>query len=95
MTGDPYLNLVAAWIARHQRYPESFRLDGLAGTASFLITWDRNGEIVGLLRVISSGNFAIDLYAEEIIRSSSPVPPMPSNRPGATMTVRVDVPIGP
>ena len=95
MTGDPYLNLVAAWIAQRQRYPESFRLDGWAGTASFLITWARNGEIVGLLRIISSGNFAIDLYAEEIIRSSSPVPPMPSNRPGPTMTVRVDVPIGP
>jgi TonB family protein len=95
MTGDPYLNLVAEWIARRQRYPESFRQVGLVGTASFLTTWARNGEIVGLVLIISSGNSAIDLYAKEIIRSSSPLPPMPTNRRGLTMTVKIDVPVAP
>jgi TonB family protein len=95
MTGDPYLNLVAAWNTQRRRYPEYFRHNGLVGTASFLMTWARNGEIVGLELIISSGNSAIDLYAEELIRSSSPVPPMPANRTGPAMTVKVDVPVAP
>ena len=94
-TGDPYLNLVAAWILRRRQYPAYFRHQGLVGTASFLMTWARNGEIVWLELIISSGNSAIDLYAEDMIRSSSPLPPMPANRPGPAMTVKVDFPVAP
>ena len=81
MTGDRYLNLIWAKVQRNYRYPDSFRRDGLAGSVEFSITLARNGEIIGLDVVRSSGSSAIDLYAEEVIRRSSPVPPIPPNLP--------------
>jgi TonB family protein len=95
MAGDVYLNQVVQWIQRRRKYPEYFRQDGLVGTASFKMTWARNGEIVELPLIISSGDAAIDLYAEEIIHRSSPLPPIPSNFPGATLTGQIDVPVQP
>jgi len=95
MAGDVYLNQVVQWIQRRRRYPEYFRQDGLAGTATFMMTWARNGEIVDLPLVISSGDAAIDLYAEEVIRRSSPLPPIPPNFPGATLTGQIYIPVQP
>lgn len=95
MAGDVYLNQIAQWIQRRRKYPEYFRQDGLVGTASFMMTWARNGEIGDLPLIVSSGDAAIDLYAEEIIRRSSPLPPIPPNFPWSTLTARIDIPVQP
>jgi hypothetical protein len=65
MAGDVYLNQIIQWIQRRRKYPEYFRQDGLVGTAAFTMTWARNGEIVDLSLSMSSGDAAIDLYAED------------------------------
>ncbi len=94
-SGDVYLNQVVQWIQRRRKYPEYFRQDGLVGTASFTMTWARNGEIVNLSLSMSSGDSAIDLYAEEVVRRSSPLPPIPPNFPGATLTGQLYIPVQP
>jgi TonB family protein len=95
MTGDVYLNAVRAKILRNYRYPDSFRRDGLAGSTVFLMALARNGEIVRLDVLNSSGSSAIDLYAEEVIRRSSPVPPVPPNIPGDPIPITIVMNIGP
>jgi len=95
MTGDLYLNAVRAKILRNYRYPDSFRRDGLAGSTVFLMALARNGEIVQLDVLNSSGSSAIDLYAEEVIRRSSPVPPVPPNIHGDPIPITIVMNIGP
>jgi protein TonB len=95
MTGDRYLNLIMRKIQRNYRYPDVFRRDGLVGSVVFQLTLARSGEIVELDLVQSSGVSAIDLYAEEVIRRSSPVPPVPPNILGPTLIVRALINVGP
>jgi protein TonB len=81
MTGNRYLNAVFAKIMRNYRYPDSFRREGLFGSVVFNMVLDRSGQITRLKVINSSGKSAVDLYAEEVVRRSSPVPPPPPNLP--------------
>jgi len=65
------------------------------GSAVFLMVLARSGEIVRLDLLNSSGSSAVDLYAEELVRRSSPVPPVPPDLPGEAIPVTVVLNIGP
>ena len=93
MVGDTYLNLITAKIMAHYHYP--FGADGLIGAAVFHMTLARDGDIAELELAQSSGNTAIDLYAEEVIRRSGPVPPLPPNYPGPTLQLNVFITVEP
>src|ERR1051326_1910330 len=93
MVGDTYLNLVLAKIMAHYRYP--FGADGLMGLAVFRMTLARDGDIADGDLARSSGNRTIDLYAEEVIRRSGPVPPLPPKYPGPTLQLDVFIVVEP
>jgi TonB family protein len=93
MVGDTYLNLVTAKILAHYHYP--FGADGLIGSAVFYMTLARDGDIADVQLAQSSGNAAIDLYAEEVIRRSAPVPPLPPMYPGPTLRLNVFIVVEP
>jgi protein TonB len=95
MVGDPYLNMVYAKLMGNLRYPESFRRDGLMGVAHFELFVARSGEVVRVNKVRSSGNSAIDLYAEEVVRRLSPLPPIPARLVGEVIIIDASVPVGP
>ena len=95
MTGDRYFNLIRDIVARNMRYPDVFRRDGLAGRVLFQMTLARDGDIADVQLAQSSGNTAIDLYAEEVIRRSAPVPPLPPNYPGPTLRLNVFIVVEP
>ncbi len=95
MVGDPYLNVIYAKMMRNLRYPEPFRRDGLMGVAHFELFVARSGEVVRVLLTRSSGNSAIDLYAEEVVRRLAPLPPIPARLVGEVIIIDADVPVGP
>lgn len=80
--GDPgarqsYLKQVLALIARHKRYPRDARRDGATGvvTVSFVIL--ANGALQAPRVVESSGDGRLDQAALDMLRRSSPFPPIP------------------
>jgi TonB family protein len=95
MTGERYLNLVWASVQRQFKYPDSFRRDGLTGSALFSMTLARNGDIVQVELLKSSGNADIDAYVENVICLSRPLPAIPRSMPSPTLALRVLVRVGP
>jgi len=95
MVGDTYLNQVTAKILARYHYPDSFRNDGLIGVPVFYMTLARDGDIADVELAQSSGNGAIDLFAEEVIRRSTPVPPVPPTYPGPTLRLTVFIAVEP
>ncbi len=88
-TGDPYLNQLHDLIERHRVYPRVMGPFGLPveGTAVFGMALDRSGRVLEMRLEHSSGAAGIDHAVENMIRSSVPFPPLPSNYPDAVVIV--------
>ncbi len=54
-------------------------------------TMDRAGHVLAATLVHSSGSLALDEEAMALIRRAEPLPPVPAEMPGATVTLTVPV----
>ena len=80
--GDRYLNAVRDEIIRHLTYPASARLMHLAGTAQYEIVIDRQGRLLGLRLLQSTGSDILDRAGIETIRQAAPFGPPPPDLTG-------------
>lgn len=94
MSGDPYLNLLLKAMEKHKTYPALARPLGLTGTAYFIISIDRGGNLVAMKLRKSSGSELLDRAGEEMIRKTAPFPPPPSDFP-VDRIITVDIPFAP
>lgn len=91
-------NAVPTWrgeligrLQRAKRYPDSARSRGEQGVAMAMFTMDRTGHVLAASLVRSSGSLALDEEATALIRRAEPLPPMPAEMPGATVTLTVPI----
>jgi protein TonB len=80
--GDRYLNAVRDAIIRHLTYPASARLGHLAGTAQYAIVIDRQGRLLGVHLLQSTGSDILDRAGIETIREAAPFDPPPPDLTG-------------
>ena len=75
--GDPYLNKLRAEIERHRTYPPAARALGLEGTAQYVMLIDRQGRLMRVTLLHSSGADILDKTGIEMIERSAPFAPLP------------------
>jgi protein TonB len=98
MAGDPYLNSVMALVLKKWRYPPLARTLGLSGTTVLDILVDRDGRILEIKLVKSSGADILDQAAIQSFRDAAPLPPPPAPPnafPGAHYGIVATFPVGP
>jgi protein TonB len=78
-------------LQRAKRYPDSARSNGQQGVAIATFTMDRAGHVLAALLVRSSGFPGLDEEAVALIRRAEPLPAMPDEMPGSTVTLTVPV----
>jgi protein TonB len=88
-SGDKYLNEVKAEIERNRFYPAPARALGLTGRAVLGMIVDRSGHLLGIKLRKSTGVGILDRAAEEIVRKSAPLPPLPADYPGDAVEIEV------
>jgi protein TonB len=86
-----YYGKLAAWLARHKRYPAAARRSRQTGTVRVTFTIDRNGRVLSKRIVASSGHSALDQEVEAMLRRASPMPKIPRELGGSTLTVTLPV----
>lgn len=80
--GDRYLNAVRDAIINHLTYPASARLMHLAGTAQYGIVIDRQGRLLVVHLLQSTGSDILDRVGIETIQQAAPFDPPPSDLTG-------------
>lgn len=97
-TAPPSPSAVPGWLSelvgrlrRAKRYPDTARARDEQGAAAVTFTIDRSGHVLSARLVRSSGSPALDEEAVEMVRRADPLPPMPSELPGSTLTLTVPV----
>lgn len=78
-------------LQRSKHYPEIARARDEQGIATARFTMDRSGHVLSVSLVRSSGSQALDEEAVALIRRADPLPPMPSDMAGDTITLTVPV----
>jgi len=78
-------------LQRAKRYPDTARARDEQGAAAVTFTIDRSGHVLSARLVRSSGSPSLDEEAVEMVRRADPLPPMPSELPGSTLTLTVPV----
>jgi protein TonB len=93
--GDTYLNQIRDMIEKQRSYPEVGNPMQLSGTAIYELRLNRNGEIVSVILLRSTGAGPLDLEGQRIVRRAGPFPPVPANIAGDPVSLRLDLPIHP
>ena len=93
--GDRYLDEVRQEINRNRTYPAEARALGIAGTAQYAIFIDRQGRLLRLRLLQSSGADMLDEAGMDMIRRSAPFRPPPSSHKGDEVKLVVVLHIGP
>ncbi len=78
-------------LQRAKRYPDMARARGDQGVATVTFTMDRSGHVLAVALARSTGSAALDEEAVAMIRRAEPLPPLPAEIPGATVTLTVPV----
>ena len=78
-------------LQRAKRYPDLARSREEQGAAAVSFTTDRNGHVLSVKLVRSSGSPSLDEEAVALVRRADPLPPMPAELPGSTLTLTVPV----
>lgn len=78
-------------LQRAKRYPDVARARDEQGAAAVTFTIDRSGHVLSAKLIRSSGSPSLDEEAVEMVRRADPLPPMPSELPGSTLTLTVPV----
>ena len=82
---------LAGRLQRAKRYPDAARARDEQGAAAVRFTIDRSGHVLSVGLVRSSGSAALDEEAVALVRRAEPLPPMPADMPGDTITLTVPV----
>lgn len=78
-------------LQRAKRYPDTARARGEQGVAYATFTMDRRGRVLSASIVRSSNSRMLDEEAVALIRRAEPLPPMPADLAGDTITLTVPV----
>lgn len=78
-------------LQRAKRYPEAAQARDEQGAAAVTFTIDRSGHVLSAKLVRSSGSPSLDGEAVATVRRADPLPAMPSELPGSTLTFTVVV----
>ena len=93
--GDRYLNAVRRDILRNRIYPPAARSLGLAGTAEYAMLLDRQGRLLRLRLLQSSGADILDKAGMGAIERSAPFRPLPPDIIGDEVELVVAVHMAP
>lgn len=78
-------------LQRSKRYPEMARSRGEEGVALVRFTLDRDGNVLSAAIVRSTHSSLLDEEAVMLVRRAAPLPPVPAELAGATVTLTVPV----
>ena len=78
-------------VQRAKRYPDTARAREEQGAAAMAFTFDRSGHVLSAKLVRSSGSSSLDEEAVAMVRRADPLPPMPPELPGSTLTLTIPV----
>jgi protein TonB len=78
-------------LQRAKRYPDAARERDEHGVATVRFTMDRQGHVLSVTLVRSSGSTALDEEAVALIHRAEPLPAMPPEMQGDTITVTAPV----
>ncbi len=93
--GDKYLNALRDEILRHRNYPAEIRSIGLDGTAQYEILVDRQGKLLRLRLLHSSGVDVLDHAGLVMIQRTAPFEPLPSYMGGDVVQLVVTLHMAP
>ena len=87
--GEVWRGALAAWLQAHRTYPDAARQDGVEGRVIVRFTMDRNGTVLEVALVRSSGSTVLDDAAVAMLRGAHlPPPPQASDRISITLPIR-------
>ncbi len=86
-----YQGKLAAWLARHKRYPNAARRMRQQGTVRVSFTIDRRGRVLSHRIVSSSGHTLLDQEVGAMLKRASPFPAIPSGITQSQMTITVPI----
>ncbi|MDE1174483.1 MAG: energy transducer TonB [Parvibaculaceae bacterium] len=92
--GDAYLNEIRDMVMQSIVYP-SATARGADGVVTCGMTITRQGWMINVRVLQSSGNAALDRAAMDAIRNAGPFPPLPDNIPGNQVGIIATMRIGP
>ena len=78
-------------LQRAKRYPGAAQARDEQGAAAVTFTIDRSGHVLSARLVRSSGSEALDEEAVAMVHRADPLPPVPAELPGGTLTLTVPV----
>jgi len=91
--GDRYLNELRDEIKRNYFYPPAARSQHLSGTAQYDLLLDRQGRLMHVRLLHSSGADILDEAGREMIERSAPFPPPPPDFIGEIVDLTVTLPL--
>jgi protein TonB len=78
-------------LQRAKHYPDVARAREEQGTATVRFTIDRSGHVLSASLVRGSGSQSLDEEAVALVRRADPLPPVPAELAGSTLTLTVPV----
>lgn len=90
--GDEYLERLRRHLAKHRRYPPEATRQKQEGTVQVEFTLARDGTVLAARIEKSAGYPLLDQAVLDMLRSASPVPPLPERFTGDR--IRISLPIG-
>ncbi|QXX73958.1 hypothetical protein MHY1_00759 [Methylovirgula sp. HY1] len=78
---NPYLCTIFGIIMRQQHYPQSARVQHIAGTAVVAFWLDDRGDLTHEALYRTSGHAMLDAEAIAAVRRAAPFPPPPPDKP--------------
>ncbi|BCU08017.1 TonB family protein [Allochromatium tepidum] len=86
-----YHATLAAWLARHKRYPEPARRRQEQGVVRVTFSIDRQGRLLSHRIESSSGYPVLDQEVKAMLQRASPMPPIPASLGLGTLTITVPI----
>lgn len=83
-------NSLAAWLRSHRNYPDEARRRAEEGVALVRFNVTRDGQVIAVTLVRSSGSATLDEAAQAMVRGAH-LPPFPADMPQSQTTVTVPV----
>src|SRR5215472_326251 len=89
--GDDYLDRVRRHLQRFKRYPEAALKQKQEGVVTISIRLARDGTVLDVAVVQSSGFPLLDAAALQMVRDAAPLPPFPATYPPASGKITLPV----
>ncbi len=86
-----YYMKLAAWLAKHKRYPRRAKKTGITGVVKIRFSINTSGQINEFTIVESSGHKILDKAALDMLKRASPLPKIPQNLNVKTLTLTVPI----